>query len=111
MITSTNYIDAMINAKQQLDKSELQITLERIMLEGIMLERSMEWMSKKSKLESELTANNNMFNEVKFEDPSDDIEVIFHNGVSIVVNSKGDMMKLLAAQRQNFGMLDYNNRT
>ena len=92
VITSTNYIDAMINAKQQLDKSELQITLERIMLEGIMLERSMEWMSKKSELESELTANNNMFDEVTFEDPSDNIEVIFHI-VPIVVISKGDMMK------------------
>ena len=39
--------------------------------------------------------------EVKFEDPSDNIEVIFHNGVPISVISKGDMMKPIAAQRQN----------
>ena len=42
--------------------------------------------------------------EVKFEDPSDNIEVIFHNGVPIVMISKVGVMKLIAAQRQNFGM-------
>ena len=97
--------NTMINAEQQLDKSELQIKLE-----WIMLERSMERTSRKSELEPELTANNNMFDEVKFEDPSDNIELIFHNGVPIVVISKGHMMKPIAVQRQNFGMLAYNNR-
>ena len=91
--------NAMINAERQLYESELQIKLEQIMLE-----RSMERMSRKSELESELTSNNNMFDEVKFEDPSDDIEVIFHNGVPIVMISKVGVMKLIAAQRQNFGM-------
>ena len=36
--------------------------------------------------------------------------MIFHNGVPIGVISKGDMMKLIAVQRQNFGMLDYYNK-
>ena len=98
--------NAMINAERQLYESELQIKLEQIMLE-----RSMERKSRKSELESEITTNINMFDEVKFEDPSDDNEVIFHNGVPIIVISKGDMMKPIAAQRQNLGMLDYNNRT
>ena len=37
--------------------------------------------------------------------------MIFHNGVPIGVISKGDMMKLIAPQTRNFGMLNYNNRT
>ena len=44
----------------------------------------------------------------KFEEPSNEFEVIFYNGVPTGVISQGDMMKLRAVQRQNFGKLDFN---